>query len=99
MHVIAIYEHEVRRDEGTFSKVDKCEINNDVIQGATTKFRWLETRIEIRDRRNLRVSYECWSRTGVSSKCRTACTYVGKAEQAHLIPNETEDGRYPGARR
>lgn len=27
MHVIATYEHEVRKDEGTFSKVDKCEIS------------------------------------------------------------------------
>lgn len=24
-------------------------------------------------------------------------TYIGEAEQAHLIPNEIEDGRYPGA--
>ena len=34
---------------------------------------------------------------GVLYRGHTACTYVGKAEQAHLIPNEFDDGRYPGA--
>jgi len=34
---------------------------------------------------------------GVLYRSHTACTYVGKAEQAHLIPNEFDDGRYPGA--
>lgn len=26
----------------------------------------------------------------------TPCTYIRKTKQAHLVPNETEDGWYPG---
>lgn len=94
--------NEVRQVEkaGISDKVDKRETKTG--GGATTSRVLTESKNRERyavDSRDIRAPNRVTEGIvpGVLCRGHTACTYVGKAEQAHLIPNEFDDGRYPGA--
>ena len=94
--------NEVRQDEKAGIYPIRSTNANRTGDGATTARILTESKTE-NDTWQIRVIRAPNRVTGGNSvpevlyRSHTACTYVGKAEQAHLIPNEFDDGRYPGA--